>query len=82
MAVIKCSLKKFQTLSGQIHFLELFGLKRQKEKKGLPKVYSTTGGKNSWWRGWDLILDDKNYLNLRLISSLPGDAIHVNQLIL
>ena len=25
-------------------------------------------------------MDDKNYLNLRLISSLPGDAIHVKSI--
>ena len=78
MAVTKYLLKRSQTLSGQIHFLELFGSKLQKEKKVLPRVYLLLlGEKNSWWRGWDLILDDKNYLNLRLISSLPGDAIHV-----
>jgi hypothetical protein len=59
-------------------FSAAFWFKTTKRKKGFTQsLLTTTGGKNSWWRGWDLILDDKNYLNLRLISSLPGDAIHV-----
>ncbi len=59
-------------------FSGAFWFKTTKRKKGFTQsLLTTTGGKNSWWRGWDLILDDKNYLNLRLISSLPGDAIHV-----
>ena len=59
-------------------FSGAFWFKTTKRKKGFTQsLLTTTGGKNSWWRGWDLILDDKNYLNLRLVSSLPGDAIHV-----
>ena len=62
-------------------FSAAFWFKTTKRKKGFTQsLLTTTGGKNSWWRGWDLILDDKNYLNLRLISSLPGDAIHVKSL--
>ena len=59
-------------------FSAAFWFKTPKRKKGFTQsLLTTTGGKNSWWRGWDLTLDDKNHLNLRLISSLPGDAIHV-----
>ena len=62
-------------------FSGAFWFKTTKRKKGFTQsLLTTTGGKNSWWRGWDLILDDKNYLNLRLISSLPGDAIHVKSI--
>ena len=37
----------------------------------------TTGGKNNFWRGWDLYLDDQNFINLRLVSALPGNLIHI-----
>ena len=37
----------------------------------------TTGGKNNYWRGWDLYLDDENYINFRLVSSLPGNQVHI-----
>ena len=62
-------------------FSAAFWFKTPKRKKGFTQsLLTTTGGKNSWWRGWDLTLDDKNHLNLRLISSLPGDAIHVKSI--
>ncbi len=62
-------------------FSAAFWFKTLKRKKGFTQsLLTTTGGKNSWWRGWDLILDDKNHLNLRLISSLPGDAIHIKSI--
>ena len=37
----------------------------------------TTGGKNNFWRGWDLYLDDQNFINFRLVSALPGNLIHI-----
>jgi len=62
-------------------FSAAFWFKTSKRKKGFTQsLLTTTGGKNSWWRGWDLTLDDKNHLNVRLISSLPGDAIHVKSI--
>ena len=53
-------------------------LKTQKRKEDFSQtIFGTTGGKNNYWRGWDMFLDDNNYINFRLISSLPGNAIHV-----
>ncbi|WP_422079607.1 DUF1553 domain-containing protein [Ulvibacterium sp.] len=40
-------------------------------------LVGTVGGKNSLWRGWDFFLDSLNYLNARLVSSLPHNYIHV-----
>ena len=40
-------------------------------------LLGTTGSKNNWWRGWDFYLDDKNYLNIRLINIAPSNMIHV-----
>jgi hypothetical protein len=53
-------------------------LNTRKRKKDFGQtIFGTTGGKNNYWRGWDMFLDDKNYINFRLVSSLPGNAIHV-----
>jgi hypothetical protein len=53
-------------------------LNTEKRKKDFSQtIFGTTGGKNNYWRGWDMFLDDNNYINFRLISSLPGNAIHV-----
>lgn len=53
-------------------------LNTEKRKKGFSQtIFGTTGGKNNYWRGWDLFLDDNNYINFRLISSLPENVIHV-----
>ena len=53
----------------------------EKRKKDFSQtIFGTTGGKNNYWRGWDMFLDDKNYINFRLISSLPGNAIHLKSL--
>jgi len=50
----------------------------EKRKKGFGQtIMGTTGGKNNFWRGWDLYLDDQNYINFRLISALPGNLIHI-----
>ena len=50
----------------------------EKRKKDFTQtIMGTTGGKNNYWRGWDLKLDDKNQINFRLISSLPGNLIHI-----
>ena len=50
----------------------------EKRKKGFGQtIMGTTGGKNNYWRGWDLYLDDENYINFRLISSLPGNQVHI-----
>lgn len=40
-------------------------------------LIGTVGGKNSMWRGWDFHLDSINRLNVRLVSSLSHDYIHV-----
>jgi len=40
-------------------------------------LIGTVGGKNSLWRGWDFFLDSMNRLNVRLVSSLPHNYIHV-----
>jgi cytochrome c553 len=39
-------------------------------------LLNTTGDKNNFWRGWEFFLDQKNRLNLKLISSLPHNYIH------
>ncbi|MEO2148037.1 MAG: DUF1553 domain-containing protein, partial [Flavobacteriaceae bacterium] len=50
----------------------------EKRKKGFGQtVMGTTGEKNNFWRGWDLFLDDQNYINFRLISALPGNLVHI-----
>ena len=50
----------------------------EKRKKGFGQtIMGTTGGKNNYWRGWDLYLDDENYINFRLVSSLPGNQVHI-----
>ena len=50
----------------------------EKRKKGFGQtIMGTTGGKNNFWRGWDLYLDDQNFINLRLVSALPGNLIHI-----
>lgn len=40
-------------------------------------LLGTTGGKNQYWRGWDLYLDYKGHLAARLIHNLPDILIHV-----
>lgn len=40
-------------------------------------IVGTAGDKNNFWRGWDFYLDNSNYLNARLIHSLPHNYIHV-----
>ena len=37
----------------------------------------TTGQKNDFWRGWDIYLDNQNFINMRLINVLPTNLIHV-----
>lgn len=50
----------------------------EKRKKDFTQtIMGTTGGKNNYWRGWDLKLDDKNRINFRLVSSLPDNLIHI-----
>ena len=36
-----------------------------------------TSQKNDFWRGWDIYLDNENYINMRLINVLPTNLIHV-----
>jgi len=43
-------------------------------------LLGNTGEKNSFWRGWEWYLDENNYLNIRLINSLPHNYIHVRSL--
>ena len=40
-------------------------------------VLGTTGQKNDFWRGWDIYLDNQNFINMRLINVLPTNLIHV-----
>ena len=40
-------------------------------------LLGTAGDKNNYWRGWEFYLDSLNYLNARLIHSLPHNYIHV-----
>ena len=50
----------------------------EKRKKGFGQtIMGTTGEKNNFWRGWDLYLDDQNYINFRLVSALPGNLVHI-----
>lgn len=59
-------------------FSGVLWINTEKRKKDFTQtIMGTTGGKNNYWRGWDMKLDDKNHLNFRLVSSLPGNQIHV-----
>lgn len=50
----------------------------EKRKKGFGQtIMGTTGDKNNYYRGWDLFLDDQNYINFRLVSALPGNLVHI-----
>ncbi|MFK7814410.1 MAG: DUF1553 domain-containing protein [Maribacter sp.] len=49
----------------------------KREKLKTQQLLGTTGEKNSFWRGWDLYLDSLNYVNVRLIHSLPHNYIHI-----
>ncbi|MRI01715.1 DUF1553 domain-containing protein [Kriegella sp. EG-1] len=49
--------------------------KREKEKT--QQLIGTSGEKNNYWSGWDFYLDSLNYLNARLIHSLPHNYIQV-----
>ena len=40
-------------------------------------LLGTSGGKNQYWRGWELYLDLKGRLATRLIHNLPDNLIHV-----
>ena len=43
-------------------------------------IIGNSGEKNNFWRGWDMYLDEENYLNARLISTYPHDYLHVRSL--
>ena len=43
-------------------------------------LLGTSGGKNQYWRGWELYLDLKGHLATRLIHNLPDNLIHVRSL--
>lgn len=49
----------------------------KREKLKTQTLLGTSGEKNSFWRGWDFYLDSLNYLNARLIHSLPHNYIHL-----
>jgi hypothetical protein len=49
----------------------------KREEQKTQTLLGTSGEKNSFWRGWDFYLDSLNYLNARLIHSLPHNYIHV-----
>ncbi len=49
----------------------------KREKLKTQTLMGTSGEKNNFWRGWDFYLDSLNYLNARLIHSLPHNYIHV-----
>ena len=40
-------------------------------------IMGNNGDKNTFWRGWELYLDQQNHLNARLISSLLTNMIHI-----
>lgn len=49
----------------------------KREKLKTQTLLGTSGEKNNFWRGWDFYLDSLNYLNARLIHSLPHNYIHI-----
>lgn len=49
----------------------------KREKSLTQTLLGTTGEKNNFWSGWDFYLDSLNYLNARLIHSLPHNYIRV-----
>ena len=57
--------------------IALWAQTNQKKNNKRQILLGTTGSKNNWWRGWDFYLDDKNYLNIRLINIAPSNMIHV-----
>ncbi|PHN08112.1 DUF1553 domain-containing protein [Flavilitoribacter nigricans] len=50
---------------------------RPLEKRTSQTIMGNSGQKGTFWRGWDLILDSLNHLNLRLIHALPHDVLSV-----
>lgn len=48
----------------------------KKDSTKTQTLLGTTGDKNNFWRGWEFYLDQKNRLNLKLISNLPHNYIH------
>ncbi|MGI9549932.1 MAG: DUF1553 domain-containing protein [Aurantibacter sp.] len=50
---------------------------KKRAAKKTQTIIGTVGAKNSLWRGWDFYLDSLNYLNARLVSSLPHNYIHI-----
>ena len=49
----------------------------QKKPNFTQTILGSAGGKNELWRGWDLYLDQNNFLNLRLINVMPSNMIHI-----
>ncbi len=49
----------------------------KRENSKTQQLLGTSGDKNNFWRGWDFYLDSLNYLNVRLIHSLPHNYIHI-----
>ncbi len=49
----------------------------KRDKFKTQQLLGTSGNKNNFWRGWDFYLDSLNYLNVRLIHSLPHNYIHI-----
>ena len=43
-------------------------------------LIGNAGHKNNYWRGWDFYLDSLNYLQARLIHSLPHNYLHVKSM--
>ena len=43
-------------------------------------LLGTSGGKNQYWRGWELYLDRRGHLAVRLIHNLPDNLIHVRSI--
>tara|TARA_R110002049_G_scaffold696_6_gene4464 strand:+ start:246922 stop:250140 length:3219 start_codon:yes stop_codon:yes gene_type:complete len=50
---------------------------KKREKGRTQQLLGTSGLKNNFWSGWDFYLDSLNYLNARLIHSLPHNYIQV-----
>ncbi len=56
-------------------------MKTTKREKGKSQtLLGTSGEKNNFWSGWDFYLDSLNYLNARLIHSLPHDYLQVRSI--
>ncbi|MEO0899509.1 MAG: DUF1553 domain-containing protein [Bacteroidota bacterium] len=70
-------LNNWPTLEAYDQATIMMWMNTQKRDSGKTQtLIGTTGEKNNFWRGWEMYLDDENYLNVRLVHSLPHNYIH------